>query len=85
MTNVERLQKWYDEEKEKGLLDLNFFLNPNTSTDAEEVCGSVLNILDSKAKGEYTRIISVSNNDPLKDIKGEITDLVTDNFEDLLA
>ena len=85
MTNVQRLQKWFGEEKEKGLIGLDFFFNPHANADVEEVCGSVLNILDNKDKGLYTRIASASNKDTLEDIQGEITDLVTDNFEDLLA
>ena len=61
MTNVERLQRWLDEEKGKGLIDVDFFLSPTKESSVEEICGSVLKVLDNKDKGLYTRLASVQN------------------------
>lgn len=79
MTNVQRLQEWVDTQGE-DLVDINLFLNPTKDSTVEEICGSVLKMLDNKDKGLYTRIASAG-----KEVSVEVTDLVTDNFEELLA
>ena len=48
MTNIEKLEAWYEQEKLKGLIDIKFTLNQdNNCTEVEELACEMLDMIEA--------------------------------------
>ena len=54
MTNVERLRAWAEEEKKKGLVDIDFFPGSDPTVTLEEAAGTIVEALTSEDTVDIT-------------------------------
>ena len=56
MTNQEKLEKWFDEEKERGLVDVRVCPGDVSQSSSETFCGSILGFVESRSQNKRVLI-----------------------------
>jgi len=59
MSNIEKLNKWFEDEKQKGLVDIKLFPGNVSQSSRETFSSSILGILESREQNKRTRIINL--------------------------
>ena len=59
MTNIEKLNEWFNNEKQKGLVDIKLFPGNVSQSSKETFSGSILGILESRKQNKRTRITNL--------------------------
>jgi sRNA-binding regulator protein Hfq len=59
MTNKEKLQQWFENEKKKGLVDVKLYPGNTSQSSIESFCNSILGFLEARQQNRRTRIVTL--------------------------
>jgi len=54
--NKEKLEKWFEDEKRKGLVDVKLYPGNTSQSSIESFCSSILGFIEAREQNRRTRI-----------------------------